>query len=207
MLNETDYKKIDEFPNYKISREGIIINKNEKIIKPKLGKDGYYKVCFWKNSKPFFRRRARVVGQVFIPNPENKPTINHINGIKTDDRVDNLEWATYSEQNIHAFKNNLVSQRGINNNSSVLTENQIFNIIKLKNEGFGLTKICKILNVNYYTARHVFYNKTHKEMIEKIMYTIGETKLQGDEKVKEFLRDNPEFTQSLESQLLEKIKL
>lgn len=70
-------------------------------------KNGYKALSLRKNHTDSFRRVCRLVAETFIPNPENKPTVNHINGIKDDDRVENLEWNTYSENMQHAYDTKL----------------------------------------------------------------------------------------------------
>lgn len=63
----------------------------------------YAAVQLWKNNKDVLKAVHRLVAEAFIPNPENKPTVNHIDGNGINNDVDNLEWATYSEQNYHAY--------------------------------------------------------------------------------------------------------
>lgn len=86
---------------------GVLRTKKEKILKPMLGKRGYLVVNLWED---YIKKTAtihRLLMEHFVENPENKRCVNHINGIKTDNRLDNLEWATHTENNRHSWANGL----------------------------------------------------------------------------------------------------
>lgn len=100
---------------YLVNREGTVIRKNDRIIvKPMLDPAGYYRVSIT-HIKPNgtiadYERTHRVVASAFLPNPENKQTVNHIDGNKLNNNVINLEWATYSENTVHAIDTGLANQ-------------------------------------------------------------------------------------------------
>ncbi len=90
--------------NYNIFKDGRIVNKNtDKILKHDINYDGYHRVCLWKNNMSKKYLVHRLVAQKFIPNPFNKPEVNHIDGNKSNNDVSNLEWVTTKENAIHAY--------------------------------------------------------------------------------------------------------
>ena len=84
----------------------------EKILKQKTSKSGYKVVHLRHEDLEKHPSIHRLVAEAFIPNIENKATVNHIDGNKENNNVSNLEWSTHSEQMEHAFKINLIEVRG-----------------------------------------------------------------------------------------------
>jgi len=86
-----------------IRSNGVPLNLKGMFIAQSL-QDGYYRIRLSKKNKKGVSNVARLVGIAFIPNYDNKPQINHINGIKTDNNVNNLEWVSAKENMEHAFR-------------------------------------------------------------------------------------------------------
>lgn len=146
-------KPIPNYPDYACDEDGNIYSlKWNKIRKLKLcsNRDGYLYVCFHINGKRKSPYVHRLIAMTFIDNPDNKPQVNHINGIKTDNSVDNLEWNTIKENSNHAHKNGL-HKKGIDKKSkkikgiNIKTGDQInFNSLRdAHRSGFDCSNISK----------------------------------------------------------------
>lgn len=98
------WKIIEPYSNYLISNLGRVFSKKtNKILKPKMD-DGYLRVFLSNEGKVKSHFIHKLIAQAFIPNPENKPIINHINSDRSDNRIENLEWCTVSENIKHGWK-------------------------------------------------------------------------------------------------------
>ena len=100
MENIEKWKRVWGYANYEVSTSGKVRNiKRGTLRKIHKDKDGYYNVVLFNDGKPYNCKIHRLVAEAFIPNPDNKPCVNHINTVRDDNRVENLEWCTHKENN------------------------------------------------------------------------------------------------------------
>lgn len=140
LITSDDLKFVD-IPKYKgrlqINKSGQVYSLlSNKILKPHQMPNGYIAFCIM-FQKPKRHTKTeylhRLLAETFIPNPENKATVNHIDGDKSNNNLNNLEWATQSENNIHALENKLRTPNtqgftDYNNSKRVLTDEEIIYI-------------------------------------------------------------------------------
>jgi len=110
-----EFRSIKDYENYLISTSGEVIN-SEKGFKTLTQHDngkGYMGVGLSKNGKTTRFLVHRLVAQSFIPNPENKPCVNHIDENKSNNNLDNLEWATQSENVRHSLEDKYINSQPI----------------------------------------------------------------------------------------------
>lgn len=138
---------------YEVSSLGRVRRANTlNVLRGRMDRDGYRLFCL--SLRRLGRRHTnakghRLVAEAFLPNPSNKPQVNHLNNDRSDNRVENLEWATASENTKHAYKTGSLTQRGVRNNASKLTPEKVIQIRQMwaarKMRGrWGKPTICEI---------------------------------------------------------------
>ena len=131
---------INGWNNYTINKDGVVKNAiTGRIKKPSLA-NGYYHTVFSYNGLIFRPLIHRLIAQAFIPNPLNLPYVNHKDGNKLNNSIDNLEWVTAKENDQHASINGLKAF-GERHGMSKLSNCDVVNIKKRLNSGESASDI------------------------------------------------------------------
>ena len=167
----SNWKNIKGLSGYEISKTGLVAGSGVCLSIYDNG-NGYVFVKI--KGKQYYVHR--LVAQAFIPNPENKPQVNHKDGRKWNNALENLEWATPSENGIHAYANGLnhvseyqklqtsLAGRGSKCFFAVLKEADIPKIREYKKQGLTNTEIGKMYNVHRETIGYIIRGKTWKHV-------------------------------------------
>jgi predicted RNA binding protein YcfA (HicA-like mRNA interferase family) len=170
-----EWRSIPEFEGYQVSslgnirgidrlrkgRNGLRITRG-KELKKVLNKKGYPEVRLRKQGC-HTRLVHKLVASAFMIKPEDCTQINHINGVKTDNRVVNLQWVNQSENQLHAYRLGLQPSRsGEGNGRAKLTDETVTRIKILYNNGSSIVEVSKMLNVSVSITRQIIYGRTWK---------------------------------------------
>jgi len=176
------WKDVEGFP-YQVSNKGSVKSlerkmshsrnpvfsciKKEKIISICNDGRGYKFAGLCSGSKRIYKKVHRLVAKAFISNPENKPQINHINGIKSDNRAENLEWVTCKENHSHAIKiglakNPVYDNRGEKNHTAKLNEMQVRIIRRLGEYNLTQEEIASYFPIKREQVSHIINRKNWK---------------------------------------------
>jgi len=137
---------------------------NGILLKEGFDSWGYKSISLYKDGIRKTFKVHRLIALNFIPNPENKPCINHINGIKTDNRIENLEWCTDKENFNHAMETGLVKNYGIYNKNTKITESDVVEIFKLRKQGLTHMSISKLFGLSRPVVSNILARKIWKHV-------------------------------------------
>ncbi len=141
-----------------LKRHGVV---KDRILIPLIDDLGYLRLHLYKGGRGdhFI---SKLVAQAFIPNPNNKPEVNHIDGIKNNNNINNLEWCTRSENMIHAHRSGLLNdRRGACNANSKLTKSQV---IQIRQSNKIYKVLAKEFRVSSYTIERIKNRRSWKHI-------------------------------------------
>lgn len=183
------WKPLLEYKGIEVSSVGRIRKAANKRRKERIltefpkDKDGYCRCSVQKLDGTWTSQPVhRLVAKTFIDNPDNKESVNHIDGNRTNNRVENLEWVTAKENVIHSFK---FGKRKICKDvpkRTILTDFQISQINKLR-EMYTVNQIAKLFNIEYQSLKNIIHKKKQCERLDNQQPSIYNSIYEGSETI------------------------
>lgn len=184
-------KIIEGFSNYTVDFNGrIYSNISKRFLKVRVNEFGYNVVSLKDDltGKFYSRKIHRLVALAFVPNPENKPEVNHIDCDKTNNNVNNLEWVTSKENKKHGWDNRLYTDKLDNHTSSVYTNDQIEHVCKLLSEGFRNKDVANITGIHKDVIAHIKRGDIWADISNKYSFNIPRQLRKSKEDIHEICR-------------------
>lgn len=151
-------KKVEGY-DYAVSQSGKLYNLSESEIQGSKDRKGYIHVSLSKDGVRKTFLLHRLVASAYIENPNNYPQVNHIDGNKSNNSVDNLEWATASSNVIHAYNTGLSDYSGERNGRAKYSDIFISTIRKDFEEGLTRKQLSALYSISYSHIVSILSNK------------------------------------------------
>lgn len=161
-----EWLPVPDFPKYQVSNFGRVKrffkNAPPKIAKPQVNQNGYLVIGLYNLDKFKLCTVHRLVAHAFIPNPEGKPQVNHIDGHKLNDFVGNLEWATSAENNQHAAATGLQKSGQDHHNAKLNNEQVLY--IRNNPDHLMQKQLAEMFGLNCLAISNVQRGKTYRDV-------------------------------------------
>lgn len=159
------FTELPEYPNYKIYEEGFVVSPRNKVLSVYKNNAGYcfvgMKNVFGENKKV---RLHRIVAQAFLPNKYNLPEVNHIDGDKSNNNLNNLEWVTSEQNKHHAWGLGLYQNKTEDHYNAVLSNEEVHSICELLSKNVSNSVIAELYGVDRSIIAHIKAGDTWKDI-------------------------------------------
>lgn len=174
---------------YGVTSDGVIINRETgKVLKQRKNNSGYAIVDLYKDHKKKTHLVHRLVAETYIPNEDNRLTVNHSDGDKSNNSADNLEWATYSENNQHAYDTGLHKAKyGEDASFAKYTEPIVRSICSILESGADPMDVSRALNVPVSLVRSIKTKRSWTHISDE--YDIPESRFYMPDDIRETIKN------------------
>lgn len=176
----------EEYPDYLFTEDGRTFSLHQnRFLLTRINANGYETISLNnKDGDQKWLRVHRLVAQIFIPNPENKPEVNHKDTNKLNNHKDNLEWVTSKENKEHAISNGLYESMRENSPNVILTKEQVHAICRLIQDGRRNKDIAEMFGVHKDTISSIKIKRLWTDISSQYSFTVKRQERKSEKTVR-----------------------